>query len=116
MKVLKTGKSAGGVDIQIEEWHENYSFMPYGSTLAFYPESKATHKGQFAPKAGESYRFSFEFPSNQAQGIFLTDAPHSNKDLRDLSEDELRQLQIAAGIKKRTRVAMIEEREDTGNE
>ena len=44
MKVLKTGKSAGGVDIQIEEWRENYSFMPYGSTLAFYPESKATHK------------------------------------------------------------------------
>lgn len=47
----------------------------------------------------------------QAQGIFPTDAPHSNKDLCDLSEDELRQLQIAAGIKKRTRAAMIEERE-----
>lgn len=54
MKVLKVGKSANGVDIQIEEWHENYSFMPYGSKLAFYPESKATHKGQFAPKAGEN--------------------------------------------------------------
>lgn len=57
MKVLKTGKSAGGVDIQIEEWRENYSFMPYGSTLAFYPESKATHKGQFAPKAGGKLPF-----------------------------------------------------------
>lgn len=67
MKVLKTGKSAGGVDIQIEEWSENYSFMPYGSTLAFYPKSKATHKGQFAPKAGESYRFSFSFPVMKRQ-------------------------------------------------
>lgn len=65
MKVLKTGKSANGVDIQIEEWHEDYSFMPYGNTLAFYPKSKATHKGQFAPKAGKNYRFNFEFPSNE---------------------------------------------------
>ena len=65
MKVLKKGKSANGVNIQIEEWHENYSFMPYGSTLAFYPESKATHKGSYAPKAGEIYRFSFAFPSNE---------------------------------------------------
>lgn len=72
MKVLKVGKSANGVDIQIEEWHENYNFMPYGSKLAFYPESKATHKGQFAPKAGESYRFSFDFPSNEkAEAAFI---------------------------------------------
>lgn len=72
MKVLKVGKSANGVDIQIEEWHENYSFMPYGSKLAFYPESKATHKGRFAPKAGESYRFSFDFPSNEeAEAAFI---------------------------------------------
>ena len=59
MKILKEGKSAGGVDMQIEEWNENYSFMPYGSTLAFYPGSKATHKGPFAPKAGESYTGGF---------------------------------------------------------
>jgi hypothetical protein len=52
----------------------------------------------------------------QAQGIFPTDAPCSNKDLSDFSEEELRQLQMAAGIKKRTRAAMIEEREGTGNE
>lgn len=53
----------------------------------------------------------------QAQSIFPTDAPQNNKGLEDLSEDELRELQIAAGIKKRTRAAMIEEkRGDTGNE
>ena len=71
MRVLKAGKSADGVDIRIEEWHENYGFMPYGSRLAFYPESKATHKGPFAPKAGESCRFSFGFPSNrEAEAAF----------------------------------------------
>ncbi len=76
MKVLKAGKSANGVDIQIEEWHEDYSFMPYGSTLAFYPESKTTHKGEFAPKAGESYRFSFkleDFINNLEEADSLTD-------------------------------------------
>lgn len=44
----------------------------------------------------------------EAQDIFPPDAPESNKDLCDLSEDEFRKLQITAGIKKRTRVTMIE--------
>lgn len=83
MKVLKIGKSAGGVDIRIEEWHENYSFMPYGSTLAFYPESKATHKGQFAPKAGESYRFSFEFPSNEETEAAFTELERGSSTFTD---------------------------------
>lgn len=33
--------------------------------------------------------------------------------LDELEEDELREIQIAAGIKKRSRAAMIEERTDT---
>lgn len=49
----------------------------------------------------------------QAQSIFPADAPKSSKGLRDLSEDELREIQIAAGIKKRSRAVMIEERTDT---
>ena len=51
----------------------------------------------------------------QAQEIFPPDAPRSNKGLAGLSEDEFREIQIAAGIKKRTRTEMIEERE-AGNE
>ena len=86
MKLLKTAKSAGGVDIQIEEWHENYSFMPYGSTLAFYTESRATHKGQFAPKAGESYRFSFEFPSNEEAEAAFTELERGSKEFSDYIE------------------------------
>ncbi len=34
MKVLEKGIMLDGTVIQIEEWNENYSFMPYGSTLA----------------------------------------------------------------------------------
>jgi len=65
MKVLKIGKMPNGTEIQIEEWHENYDFMPYGSTLASYPKSKMSHEGAFAPKGNMEYRFSFNFASNE---------------------------------------------------
>jgi len=65
MKVLEKGKTPDGIDIQIEEWHENYDFMPYGRTLASYPISKTDHDGAFAPKRNKIYRFSFDFISNE---------------------------------------------------
>lgn len=46
----------------------------------------------------------------QAQKIFPEDAPQSNKELWEFSEDEIRTLQMAEGIKKRTRAEMIEDR------
>jgi hypothetical protein len=63
MKVLKTGTMPNGTPIQIEEWKENYDFMPYGDTIASYPKSKASHEGSFAPKGNEVYRFDFKFDS-----------------------------------------------------
>ena len=62
MIVLIKGKTKEGYPIQIEEWNENYSFIPYGSTLAVYKPSRSTHnKGQFSPKAGEVVRLQFDF-------------------------------------------------------
>lgn len=65
----------------------------------------------------EFYRNAFyeELPSFmdafiQAQNIFPPDAPHINKSINEYSEEELREMQMAAGIKKRTRAKMIEER------
>jgi hypothetical protein len=46
----------------------------------------------------------------QAQEIFPSDAPLDSKAIEEYSEEEIRQMQISQGIKKRTRVAMIEER------
>jgi hypothetical protein len=63
MKVLQKGIMPDGTHIQIEEWHESYDFIPYGSTMASYPISNRTKPGAFAPKAGEQYRFSFDFSS-----------------------------------------------------
>lgn len=46
----------------------------------------------------------------QAQSIFPKDAPINDKDLCDYTEEELYRLQMAAGIKKKTRAAMIEDK------
>lgn len=65
MKVLEKGIMPNGTVIQIEEWSENYSFMPYGRTIASYPKSKASHDGTYSPKANERYRFEFDFKSHE---------------------------------------------------
>ncbi|MEC0237772.1 hypothetical protein P4H71_25990 [Paenibacillus kribbensis] len=71
MKVLKTGAMPDGTKIQIEDWSGDYSFHGFGDVIACYAISKATHDGQYAPKAGVRYRFSFRF-SGEAEvvGIF----------------------------------------------
>jgi hypothetical protein len=65
MKVLQTGIMPDGTKIQIEEWNENYSFMPYSSTIASYPKSKVSHEGTYAPKQNKIYRFQFDFKSEE---------------------------------------------------
>lgn len=104
-----------------------YKVLGYSDNTKYYRTTGTRQKiGIYCTKAQrieielefEFYRNVFyeELPSFmnafiQAQGIFPPDAPKSNKGLGNLSEDELRELQIAAGIKKRTRAAMIEESE-----
>lgn len=63
MKILSKCTMPDGTVIQIEEWNKDYSFMPYGNTLASYPKSKANHKGSFEPKLDKKWRCSFKFDS-----------------------------------------------------
>ena len=63
MKVIEKGIMPDGTEVQIEDWNENYSSIPYGSTIASYPISKMSHKGHFSPKGNEKYRFAFDFKS-----------------------------------------------------
>lgn len=71
MKVLKKGAMSDGTKIQIEEWSEDYSFMPYGRTIGVYAKSKMSHEGSFTPKGNEIYRFEFDFNSNkEAEQVF----------------------------------------------
>lgn len=53
-----------GTKIQIEDWSTEYSFMPYGRTVASYPKSKANHKGDFSPKIDKLFRCAFDFNSH----------------------------------------------------
>lgn len=104
-----------------------YKVLGYSDHTKYYRTSGKRQKiGVYCTKAQRiEIELEFEFYRNvfyeeltsfmnafiQAQGIFPADAPKGNKELCDLSEDEFRQLQIAQGIKKRTRAAMIEESE-----
>lgn len=106
-----------------------YKVMGYSDHTKYYRTAGTRQKiGIYCTKAQrieielefEFYRNVFyeELPSFmnafiQAQSIFPADAPKSGKSLCDFSEDELREIQMAAGIKKRSRSAMIEERTDT---
>lgn len=71
MNVIKKGIMPDETHIQIEDWHNNYDFIPFGSTLASYPKSKVSRDGAFAPKGNEPYRFSFQFKSSvEADAVF----------------------------------------------
>ena len=83
MKVLQTGIMPNGTQIQIEEWNENYSFMPYGSTIASYPKSKVSHEGTYSPKGNQVYRFDFDFKSNEETKEAFTSLVNGSKQLAD---------------------------------
>lgn len=83
MKVLEKGIMPNGTPIQIEEWNEDYSFAPYASTVASYPKSKVSHEGAFSPKGNQTWRFDFNFDSeNEAKKAF-TELLSGEKDLSD---------------------------------
>jgi hypothetical protein len=87
MKVLEKGIMPNGTSIQIEEWHEDYTFMPYGSTIASYPKSKTSHEGSFAPKGNEVYRFSLKIKSEVETKKAFNDLLSGNKVLSDFKEN-----------------------------
>lgn len=83
MKVLLKGVMPNGTPIQIEEWHENYDFMPYGRTLASYPKSKASHDGSFSPSKNQTYRFAFDFASHEEAKEAFASLMNGSKQLAD---------------------------------
>lgn len=86
MKVLEKGIMPNGTHIQIEEWNENYNFIPYGSILASYPKSKVSYDGSFAPKGNSEYRFSFNFESAEEAKKAFDELLSGNKNLSDFAD------------------------------
>lgn len=63
LDILKVDYMKDGTKIQVEDWSNDYDFMPVNGTLAAYPVSKANGEGQFAPRVGKTFRMSFNFDS-----------------------------------------------------
>lgn len=87
MKILQTGKTKQGYNIQVEEWSENYSFMEYGATLAIYKPSKVSLKGQFTPKENQNARFQFNFKDHQEAKKAFNDLLEGKKDIKDFIDN-----------------------------
>ena len=85
MKVLERGNMLDGTKIQIEEWHKDYNFIPYGNTIAAYPIAKeSNYNSRFGQFRGEKFRAQFEFgDKNQAKRNFDCLA-NGTKTLKDL--------------------------------
>ena len=86
MKVLEKATLPGNNQIQIEDWSDNYNFVSYGSTLACYISSKSTIDRIYGPKAGERYRFSFDFGSHEEAKQAYQDLIEEKKTLCDFRD------------------------------
>lgn len=84
MKIVKTGTLKDGTNIQIEDWSEDYTFHNRADVLASYPKSKMSHIGEYAPKAGKKYRFSFRFGSTEETNEAFKDVTEGRKTLADI--------------------------------
>ena len=83
-----------GTNIQIEDWHDDYDFMPKARTIASYPISKTTKEGGFAPKAGERYRFAFNFQDAEEASAAFDTLIAGSKQLADY-KDKIENLKYA---------------------
>lgn len=95
MKILNKAVLPNGTNIQIEEWSEDYSFYPYGATLATYPKSKVNIDGQFAPKWNKTFRCDFKFNNHEEALQAYNDLILGNKVLSDYANylDDKKHLQ-----------------------
>jgi hypothetical protein len=87
MRVLEKGIMANGTKIQIEEWNETYSFMPYGDTIAVFALSQTSHDGSYSPKRNEIYRFDFRFNNNNETKQAFNELLLGTRQLIDFKEN-----------------------------
>lgn len=59
MKVLERAITPNGVNIQIEDWSQNYSFFKFGNIVATYPKATQTASNGYYPKFKETFRLEF---------------------------------------------------------
>lgn len=85
-KITMRGTMPDGARIQIEDWSAVYPGLSEPYTVAAYPKSRATLAGAFAPKAGESFRAGFTFPTMRAAEAVYNSLVSGAAELRDYAE------------------------------
>lgn len=86
MKVLERAMTPNGIDVQIEDWSQDYSFHKFGDVVATYPKATHTSTDKFEyPKFKEEFRLEFNCKNNtQAQEVF-NNLKNGTKTLLDYS-------------------------------
>jgi len=71
MEIRLTATTADGMDLQLEDWSKDYSFIKENATIGFYPMAKKSIYNQKLsglppyPREGKTFRASFEFPNEE---------------------------------------------------
>jgi len=86
MTVVKSSVMPDGTKIQIEDWSKDYDFIPPSSALAAYSVSKWTIDSSFGPRAGEIYRFQFNFADKAEIERAFADLTSGIKSLADFKD------------------------------
>ncbi len=67
MKIIRKGTTPNGIDLQIEDWSEDYTSCKKNATIGFYPKAQESiYREDYPhwtpyPKRGETFRASLKF-------------------------------------------------------
>lgn len=64
--VTMRGTLPDGTILIVEDWHEVYPGLSEPYNVVAYPVSRHSLPGAFSPKAGETFRCAFSFPTMKA--------------------------------------------------
>lgn len=85
MKVIKKSYTPDGVQIQINDWSEDYSFFATNSEIAAYPKAKASSPYGWV-RAGENFRCGFTFESEEQALKAFQQLESGEKRLEDFTD------------------------------
>lgn len=86
MKVIKRSTTPNDVEIQIEDWSQDYDFMSYASTVAAYPVAREHGDGAFTPERGEKFRLSFDFRTTESATKCFEQLKNGEKQFVDFAD------------------------------
>ena len=84
MKILQKSQTSNGVDIQIEDWSQDYSCFNYGETVVAYPVAISTNDNLIQyPKFKEKFRLEFDCQDYETALKVFESLKNGTKTLKD---------------------------------